>query len=102
MPGNNLRSIRGRDPLAEVARLIAQADPYSERASGDAYQMNERYSQVGERHMASPPSAPSCSHTAQERRYESESAGSRYFPRPRRKSTIINAMKRLCLCLGTS
>src|SRR6516225_7174114 len=79
MPGSNLRSIRGRDPLAEVARLIAQADPYSERASGDAYQMNERYSQVGERHMASPPSAPSCSHAAQERRYESESAGSRYF-----------------------
>jgi SPOR domain len=79
MPGNNLRSNRGRDPLAEVARLIAQADPYSERASGDAYQVGERYSQVGERHMASPPSAPSCSHAAQERRYESESAGSRYF-----------------------
>jgi hypothetical protein len=78
MAGNNLRSDRGRDPLAELARLIAQADPYIESASGDAYQMNERESRAGERYMPSPPSAPS-SHAAQERGYEKESDGSRYF-----------------------
>jgi cell division septation protein DedD len=79
MAGNNLRSDRGRDPLAELARLIAQADPYIESASGDAYQMNERESRAGERYMPSPPSAPSYSHAAQERGYEKESDGSRYF-----------------------
>jgi cell division septation protein DedD len=77
MAGNNLRSNRGRDPLAEVARLIAQADPYIESTSGDAYKMNERYSHAGERYTPSPPSA-SCPHAAQDR-YEKESAGSRYF-----------------------
>ena len=51
MAGNNLRSNRGRDPLADLARLIAQAAPCSESASGDAYQMNERYSHAGELHM---------------------------------------------------
>jgi hypothetical protein len=35
MADNNLRSDRGRDPLAALARLIAQADPYAESASGD-------------------------------------------------------------------
>ena len=79
MAGDNLRSDRGRDPLAELARLIAQADPYIESASGDAYQMNERESRAGERYMPSPPSAPSYSHAAQERGYEKESGGSRYF-----------------------
>jgi SPOR domain len=79
MAGNNLRSDRGRDPLAELARLIAQADPYIESASGDTYQMNERESRAGERYMPSPPSAPSYSHAAQERGYEKESDGGRYF-----------------------
>ena len=37
MADNNLRSDRGRDPLAALARLIAQADPYAESASGDAH-----------------------------------------------------------------
>ena len=79
MAGNNLRSDRRRDPLADLARLIAQADPYIESASGDTYQMNERESRAGERYMPSPPSAPSYSHAAQERGYEKESARSRYF-----------------------
>jgi hypothetical protein len=59
MAGNNLRSDRGRDPLAELARLIAQADPYIESASGDTYQ-NERESRAGERYMPRG-RQPSCS-----------------------------------------
>jgi nitrate reductase NapE component len=102
MADNNLRSDRGRDPLAALARLIAQGDPYAESASGDTYdaprssvahvdwaaqeicssrdnQVNERHSRAGERYTPSPPSAPSYSHAAQERGYEKESAGSRDF-----------------------
>jgi SPOR domain len=105
MADNNLRSDRGRDPLAALARLIAQGDPYAESASGDAYdarrssvahvdwaaqeicgsrdnQVNERHSHTGEQYTPSPPSAPSYSHAAQERGYEQESAGSRYFSGP--------------------
>ena len=105
MADNNLRSDRGRDPLAALARLIAQRDPYAESASGDAYdaprssvahvdwaaqeicgsrddQVNEHHSHAGERYTPSPPSAPSYSHAAQERGYEQESAGSRYFSGP--------------------
>jgi hypothetical protein len=35
MADNNFRSDRGRDPLAELARLIGQADPYGESAPAD-------------------------------------------------------------------
>ena len=49
-----------RDPLVELARLIAQGDPFVESA-------------------ASPPLAPSCSHAVQEHGYKKASAGSRYF-----------------------
>ena len=99
MADNNLRS--GRDPLVELARLIAQGDPFVESASGDAYnarssvthvdcatqeicssrdkQMNERHAHVGERYTASPPLAPSCFHAVQEHGYKKASAGSRYF-----------------------
>jgi SPOR domain len=95
---NNLRS--GRDPLAELARLIAQG-AHAERASSDADgaprssathvdraaqvfstrddQMNERHSHVGEQDTPSPPLAPSCSHAVQEHGYNKASAGSRYF-----------------------
>ena len=74
MADNNLRS--GRDPLAELARLIAQG-ARAESASSDAYdaprssathvdraaqvfstrddQMNERHSHVGEQDTPSPP-----------------------------------------------
>jgi nitrate reductase NapE component len=96
MADNNLRSDRGRDQLAALARLIAQGDPYAESASGDAHvdwaaqeicssrdnQVNERHSHAGERYTPSPPSAPSYSHPAQERGYEKESAGSPYFSGP--------------------
>jgi len=37
MADNKFRSDRGRDPLAQLARLIAQGDPYAESASDDAY-----------------------------------------------------------------
>jgi hypothetical protein len=95
---NNLRS--GRDPLAELARLIAQG-AHAERTSSDAYdaprssatyvdsgaqvfsprddQMNERHSHVGEQDTQSPPLAPSCSHAVQEHGYNKASAGRRYF-----------------------
>jgi hypothetical protein len=96
MADNNLRPDRGRDPLAALAQLIAQADPYAESASGDAHvdwaaqeicssrdnQVSEYHSHAGERYTPSPPSAPSYSHAAQERGYEKESAGSRYFSGP--------------------
>jgi cell division septation protein DedD len=96
MADNKFRSDRGRDPLAALARLIAQGDPYAESASGyDAPrssvahvdwaaqdicssrddQVNERHSHAGERYTPSPPSAPSYSHAAQERGYENVSAG---------------------------
>ena len=77
---DNLRSNRVRDPLAELARLIAEADLFAESASGD--QANERHSNAVERCTPSPPSAPSYSHAAQERGYEKESAGSRYVSGP--------------------
>jgi nitrate reductase NapE component len=77
---DNLRSNRVRDPLAELARLIAEADLFAESASGD--QVNERHSNAVERCTPSPPSAPSYSHAAQERGYEKESAGSRYVSGP--------------------
>ena len=73
---DNLRSNRGRDPLAELARLIAQGVPSAESASGD--QVNERRPNAVERCTPSLPSAPSYSHAAQERGYEKQSAGSRY------------------------
>ena len=73
---DNLRSNRGRDPLAELARLIAENDLYAESASGD--QVNERRPNAVERCTPSLPSAPSYSHAAQERGYEKQSAGSRY------------------------
>src|SRR6516225_2813844 len=98
MADNNLRS--GRDPLAELARLIAQG-AHAESASSDAYdtprssathvdcaaqvfstrddQMNERHSHVGERDTPSPPLAPSCSHVVQEHGYKKRLPGSRHF-----------------------
>jgi nitrate reductase NapE component len=77
---DHLRSDRGRDPLAELARLIAEDDLYAKSASGD--QVNERDSNVDERCTPSPPSAPTYSHAAQERGYEKESAGKRYVSGP--------------------
>jgi hypothetical protein len=72
MADNNFRSDRGRDPLAELARLIGQADPCAESASDNAYdaprssaadvrtaqescgsrdnQVDERHSHAGERY----------------------------------------------------
>ena len=35
MADNNFRSVRGRDPIAELARLIAQAYPQEESALAD-------------------------------------------------------------------
>ena len=101
MADKDLRSDRGRDPLAELSRLIA----YAERASYDTYNatrssaayvdwvaqesfgardnsVDERHSHAGERYTPSPSSAPPYSHAAQERGYEKVSAGSRYFSGP--------------------
>jgi nitrate reductase NapE component len=75
---DNLRS--DRDPLAELARLIAEDDLYAESASGD--QVNERRSNAGERFTPSFPSGPTYAHAAQERGYEKESAGKRYVSGP--------------------
>jgi nitrate reductase NapE component len=98
MADNKFRSDRGRDPLAQLARLIAQGDPYAESASDDAYdatrssaahvdwaaqescgsrdiQVDERRSHAGERYAPSPPSAPSYSDAAQVRGYENVSGG---------------------------
>jgi hypothetical protein len=35
MAENNFRSDRGRDPIAELARLIGQADPHGENAAAN-------------------------------------------------------------------
>jgi SPOR domain len=77
---DNLRSNRGRDPLAALARLIAEDDLYAESASGD--QVTERHSNAGERFTPSFPSGPTYAHAAQERGYEKESAGGRYVSAP--------------------
>src|SRR5262249_28682353 len=99
MADNTLRS--GRDPLAELARLIAQG-AHAESASSDAYdaprssathvdcaaqvfstrddQMNERHSHVGERDTPSPPLAPSCSHEGQAQGKKRGRPGGGLFP----------------------
>jgi nitrate reductase NapE component len=77
---DDLRSDRGRDPLAGLARLIAEDDVYAQSESGD--HVNERRSNADERCKPSPPSAPTHSHAARERGYEKESAGRRYVSGP--------------------
>jgi hypothetical protein len=77
---DNLRSDRGRDPLAELARLIAEYDLYAGSASGD--QENERHSNAGERFTPTFPSDPTYAHAAQERGHEKASAGRGYVSGP--------------------
>src|SRR5579872_2906771 len=96
MADSNFRSDRGRDPLAELARLIGQAVPQAERAADDVYDRaeprddysrhdhaDERYAQAEEHYASSPASAPSHGYApdrgAQDYGYENEPAVSRYF-----------------------
>src|SRR5271154_5124683 len=102
MADNNVRSDRSRDPLAELARLIGQGDPYaadSTRQSHGSGRSNaapahvdwaaeESYSaqdsRVDERYPAPPaPAASYPPYTPQEPGYDNEApAGSRYFSGP--------------------
>ena len=45
MADNNFRSDRGRDPLAELARLIGQADAYPDGGPQETYQRETYHSQ---------------------------------------------------------
>jgi hypothetical protein len=102
MADNNFRSDRGRDPLAELARLIGQGDPHAEDGPHQSYDAErsgtaaadvdwvaeESYgaqdSHVDERYSVQP--APAASHPAygtEEQGHETEApAGSRYFSGP--------------------
>jgi hypothetical protein len=101
MADNNFRSDRSRDPLAELARLIGQGDPYAEGAPHQSYgserpapaasvdwaaeeSYTERHSHVDERYPAPPaPAASHQSYAPQEQGYENDApAGSRYFAGP--------------------
>ncbi len=101
MADNNFRSDRSRDPLAELARLIGQGDPYAESDSHESYNSRRpgaatvpagvdwvaeddyaaQDAHADERYA--PPPAPAESYPAyapQEPHYENEApAGSRYF-----------------------
>jgi len=90
---------QGGDPLAELARLIGQGDPYSEGGPNEAYNSGqsdstavaavdwaaeESYaapdSRADEPYVPPPPTAP---YAPQERGYENEaSTGGRYFAGP--------------------
>ena len=51
MAENNFRSDRGRDPIAELARLIGQADPHGENAAA-----NDAFREAGASHGSDEPS----------------------------------------------
>jgi hypothetical protein len=51
MAENNFRSDRGRDPIAELARLIGQADPHGENAAA-----NDAFREAGAPHGCDGPS----------------------------------------------
>ena len=54
MAENNSRSDRGRDPIAELARLIGQADPHGENAAA-----NDGFREAGASHGCDePPQLP--------------------------------------------
>jgi hypothetical protein len=115
MADNNFRSYGSRDgraraeapresasdPLAELARLIGQGDPYAERGSGRSqdhaaapgfdWAANQDYAEApayAEEHDAPPPlpSASYASYARDERDYEAEApAGGQYFSGPSAK-----------------
>ncbi len=94
------------DPLAELARLIGQGDPYAERGH-DAYDprraddpagapgldwaadesyADPRYDRPEDRYVAPPPPPPAASYAPQDRGYEDEPpASDRYFSGPAAK-----------------
>ena len=102
MADNNFRSDRSRDPLAELARLIGQGDPYAVGAPHQSYSSERsgtaadhvdwaadesygaRDSHVDGRYPAPPaPAAAYPPDAPQEQGYENEApAGSRYFSGP--------------------
>src|SRR5271163_1452307 len=102
MADNNFRSDHGRDPLADLARLIGQGDPYAEGAPHRSYgsersgtaaaqvdwadeeSYGARDSHVDERYAPPPaPAASSPSYAPQEQGFENDvPAGARYFSGP--------------------
>ena len=95
MADNNFRSDRDRDPLsrdvfqsdplAELARLIGQTDPYAEPESRPRHE---------EEHYAPPPPplrpAPPQAYGTRERDYEQEASADRYFAGP---ATTFNGFR---------
>ena len=59
MANNKFRSDRERDPIAELAQLIAEADPYGERAAPDSGFRQETASEAMMKRPGFPP-RPSC------------------------------------------
>ena len=58
MANNKFRSGRERDPIAELAQLIAEADPYGERAAPDNRFRRETASEGHDEAPGVPPAPP--------------------------------------------
>ena len=81
MANNKYRSDRERDPIAELAQLIAEADPYGERAAPDNRFRRETASEGHDEAPGVPPApqlptdarAPEQTHELDEYRHDDES-----------------------------
>ena len=80
MANNKFRSDRERDPIAELAQLIAQADPYGESAAADNRFRQETASEGHDEPPGLPPApqlpadlnAPEQAHELDEYRHDDE------------------------------
>ena len=80
MANNKFRSDRERDPIAELAQLIAEADPYGERAAPDNGFRQETASESHEEASGLPPApqlsadlnVPEQAHELDEYRHDDE------------------------------
>jgi hypothetical protein len=80
MANNKFRSGRERDPIAELAQLIAEADPYGERAAPDNRFRRETASEGHDEALGVPPApqlpadmrAPEQAHQLDEYRHDDE------------------------------
>ena len=80
MANNKFRSGRERDPIAELAQLIAEADPYGERAAPDNRFRRETASEGHDEAPGVPPAphlpadvrAPEQAHELDEYRHDDE------------------------------
>jgi hypothetical protein len=83
MADNNFRSDRGQDPIAELARLIGQADPHGESAPADRGWREGTASEGYEEPTRLPPApqlpgrlnAPEQAHELDKHRHDEKDAG---------------------------